>query len=283
MSGPTVNKSTATIPKLEKQMNIKRAFLAAIAVLMMPAYAMAQNTFPTTIEFTNGGQGSATATLTCNSGVPLQQSFQISELDGVAFVVAGMVAASDCEITITNLDGYTILAESNQVNTGSSCLFTDVAVGVGDEVDVCEFIATPNAFTYVVAKVWPADNINEISELATFTWTCFNVENDRLGNNFRTMSDSRTMDGNGSFSVSRYANPAGGSSCRTTESAFDSAVESDQGCASSISFAIGDTTKGCTITNTVFFEGIPTLSQYGMAIMALLMLAVGFVGFRRFV
>jgi hypothetical protein len=33
----------------------------------------------------------------------------------------------------------------------------------------------------------------------------------------------------------------------------------------------------------VFFEGIPTLSQYGMAIMALLMLGVGFVGFRRFV
>ena len=37
------------------------------------------------------------------------------------------------------------------------------------------------------------------------------------------------------------------------------------------------------ITNTVFFEGIPTLNQYGMAIMALLMLGVGFVGFRRFV
>ena len=39
----------------------------------------------------------------------------------------------------------------------------------------------------------------------------------------------------------------------------------------------------CVITAGVFFEGIPTLSQYGMAIMALLMLAVGFVGFRRFV
>jgi hypothetical protein len=38
----------------------------------------------------------------------------------------------------------------------------------------------------------------------------------------------------------------------------------------------------CTVTNTVFFEGIPTLSQWGMAIMALLMLGVGMVGFRRF-
>jgi len=33
----------------------------------------------------------------------------------------------------------------------------------------------------------------------------------------------------------------------------------------------------------VFFEGIPTLNHYGMAILALLMLGVGFVGFRRFV
>jgi len=39
----------------------------------------------------------------------------------------------------------------------------------------------------------------------------------------------------------------------------------------------------CTVVNTVFFEGIPTLSQYGMAILALLMLGMGFVGFRRFV
>jgi len=39
----------------------------------------------------------------------------------------------------------------------------------------------------------------------------------------------------------------------------------------------------CTVTNTsVFFEGIPTFSQFGRAIMALLVLAVGLVGFRRF-
>jgi hypothetical protein len=40
--------------------------------------------------------------------------------------------------------------------------------------------------------------------------------------------------------------------------------------------------SSCTFTNTVFFEGIPTLSQYGLALMALLMLGVGMVGFRRF-
>ncbi len=39
----------------------------------------------------------------------------------------------------------------------------------------------------------------------------------------------------------------------------------------------------CTVTNTfAFFEGIPTFSQFGRAIMALLVLTVGLVGFRRF-
>jgi hypothetical protein len=40
--------------------------------------------------------------------------------------------------------------------------------------------------------------------------------------------------------------------------------------------------NACTITNTRFYEGIPTLSQYGLALLALLMLGVGLVGFRRF-
>ncbi|HET6564240.1 MAG TPA: IPTL-CTERM sorting domain-containing protein, partial [Xanthomonadales bacterium] len=37
----------------------------------------------------------------------------------------------------------------------------------------------------------------------------------------------------------------------------------------------------CEITNTVLFEGIPTLGQYGRAILAILMLGLGWAGFRR--
>ena len=70
--------------------------------------------------------------------------------------------------------------------------------------------------------------------------------------------------------------------CWVNETLFDSAVEGDGGCDGQV-FLPGDSDQSCVITNTVFFEGIPTLSQYGMAIMALLMLGVGFVGFRRFV
>ena len=72
----------------------------------------------------------------------------------------------------------------------------------------------------------------------------------------------------------------GGTACWVDEYVADSTVDVDNDCRN-INVTIGGPDR-CTITNTVFFEGIPTLSQYGMAILALLMLGVGFVSFRRF-
>ena len=97
------------------------------------------------------------------------------------------------------------------------------------------------------------------------------------------------MNGEGEeeFTVSFYPNPnvdpQNPTECSATEVNFySSAVESDQGCAMPIEFVLGQDEEECTIVNTVFFEGIPTLSQWGMAIMALLMLGIGFVSVRRF-
>ena len=70
------------------------------------------------------------------------------------------------------------------------------------------------------------------------------------------------------------------SSCWVDENIVDDAIEVINGCMN-ISVSVGNPAE-CTITNTVFFEGIPTLNQYGLAIMALLMLGIGMVGFRRF-
>ena len=77
-----------------------------------------------------------------------------------------------------------------------------------------------------------------------------------------------------------------GTFCVGAEIVYDSSVEQDTFDCDYEGMVFGIGGEGdteCTITNTVFYEGIPTLSQYGMAIMALLMLGVGFVGFRRFV
>jgi hypothetical protein len=69
--------------------------------------------------------------------------------------------------------------------------------------------------------------------------------------------------------------------CNFGELHDDSVIDSDNGCGEQ-SVAAG-ASVACEIVNTVFFEGIPTLNQYGMAVLALLMLGVGFVGFRRLI
>jgi len=61
---------------------------------------------------------------------------------------------------------------------------------------------------------------------------------------------------------------------------FDNVIESDNGCGN-MRIRAGDDID-CEIVNTVFFEGIPTPKQQGMALLALLMTGVGLVGFPRF-
>jgi hypothetical protein len=72
--------------------------------------------------------------------------------------------------------------------------------------------------------------------------------------------------------------------CRALEVNIDSSeVESDQGCAADTVFEPGgESPKGCTITNSVFFEGIPALGPKGLAILVLLMLGAGAIAARRF-
>jgi hypothetical protein len=75
---------------------------------------------------------------------------------------------------------------------------------------------------------------------------------------------------------------AGDASCTAYETGIDSSeVESVDTCEDAMVVEAAGS-NGCEITNTVFFEGIPTLSQYGLALMALLMLGMGMIGFRRF-
>ncbi len=94
-----------------------------------------------------------------------------------------------------------------------------------------------------------------------------------------------------SFSVWPNWDPTNPTVCNAEERIRDSSVESDHSDCDKIELypGIEDTdaegvTVGarCTIYNTRIYEGIPTLSQYGLAILALLMLGVGMAGFRRF-
>jgi hypothetical protein len=71
------------------------------------------------------------------------------------------------------------------------------------------------------------------------------------------------------------------SGCWVDEVLHDDAVEVDNGCGSlTVSAGVG---AACTITNTVFFESIPTLNGYGRILMILLVLGAGLVAYRRIV
>ena len=264
-------------------MNIKRAFLAATAALMVPGLAMAQlapTTFPTTVTFTNGATGSIDVTVTCNSGNPLTQTASITEASGVEFVVQELDIANPaftCDVTLDGLtEGYT---------TPTVCSF-------GEGIDQtplaasnpCDFEADPEPNIFSVTKAWEGD-VTDVNTVSFHDLTCTNASLTGNGDIGPIVLNDIEVAFEGTIPVAIYPAPDTTAVCTVIEDEgrLDSAVETDQGCADGTSFTIGSGDAGCTITNSVFYEGIPTLSQYGMAIMALLMLGVGFVGFRRFV
>ncbi len=60
-------------------------------------------------------------------------------------------------------------------------------------------------------------------------------------------------------------------------------MEGDDSDCNTVKVLVGqeDTEVECTIYNTRIYEGIPTLSRHGLALVALLMLGVAVLGLRR--
>lgn len=275
-------------------MNIKRAFLAAAAVLLVPSFAMAQTTlrFDTGVDTSNGADVTVHATLTCNTGLGLTEEYDVTTDLNVTPVVTEVILAPDtfCGITFSDLpSGYRVVdiltdGAAFPVNQPPHCRWDGLSLREEGPDLRCTLRLAPEPFTYSVTKEWEVLNDDVIDLTARVRWNCQNVAEGTNGS-FGTFQGNFNFEGPvpATRSVEFFANPEGGSRCSAVENNIDSSIEADNGCQAPIPFAIGDEEKGCTITNTVFYEGIPTLSQYGLAIMALLMLGVGFVGFRRFV
>ena len=224
--------------------------------------------FKVTKTFTNGDTGDVEVTLTCNGGLPLQQSFMISGGGpGVTFTVTNLPdTGADCEVTETGgNEGYTADL--------SACAWTAVTGGLR----TCAIENVPEATTLTVETTIDTDGDITIDDTFTTTLTCDDVSPNSGADDFGTYSATDTS---GELMVDWYAAPGETAECTVTLVPNGSAVE---GATCSFSFELGDEEAGCDVEGTVFFEGIPTLSQYGMAIMVLLMLGVGFVGMRRFV
>jgi len=300
-------------------MNFKRAFMILMALMLLPAMALAQGVIPapgTAIVgvnkvFSDGNDETmVTMTLKCTSGSISPASVTFLPNDGFehGFVVSNIPMGVDnvCTVKEIAVEGY--WSEARCQGDGvpnvdcqpaalpadrlSYCQFDNVQEG---DVARCDIRNNPEPVEVEVTKVWDISNAGAAGDdysLATdITVAC----NAQILNNtgkkgpyfFKRFSLSDASFAGGEATVTVEVIPEYPSSdCFAFESEMDSAVEVTENCGNpevpgmEVSVGNGDS---CTITNTLFFEGIPTLNQYGMAILALLMLGVGFVGFRRFV
>jgi hypothetical protein len=296
-------------------MKINRVFLALMATLLLPVTAMAQ-LIPTpqpgtaviavSVFFDNGDDETpVTLHLQCTSGSispsaavvvnpqfgSYEHAFVISQIpgntDNVCTVTQSAVAGYETAYECGTLGYSSLSGECDGTYSDDACTFDDIQIG---DVGGCLVRNNVEGVEFVVTKVWDVSGAaGDYYDLdAEIKITCDDVVGMEPGykkyGKYRTrfeLEDGDYEDGVATVTVMVYPE-YDGSECWAEEDDVDSAVEVDDSDCQSVDIGVGSGGE-CTITNTLFFEGIPTLNQYGMAIMALLMLGVGFVGFRRFV
>jgi hypothetical protein len=243
--------------------------------------------FLVTKEYSDNNPDEVEVTLTCTSGLPLQQPSDISDGHPVNFILTHVdEAATNCTVTETgHADGYTPFFVAGGDTAGSTggtenCTFPNVAPG---DMNTCEIRNAADDATFTAYKVWEinAEVGDEVNTLVPVTIVCDSLITGSNGiiDDYDFFSATKIL-GDGDSLWVKVNTTTGPAWCSAFESIIQSGVESIDDCDGRLLTA-GDS-DSCTFTNTVFFEGIPTLSQYGLALMALLMLGMGMVGFRRF-
>jgi hypothetical protein len=271
-------------------------------------------TFTVTKTFTdddNGGPYNPTevdVTISCFTGLPLIQTQAIDQKQSVTFVVESFKDGElDCNVS-EDLDApelagytpaYTYDGTPGGTETDEPCHFENVPAGAEY---TCAIENDADPVPVEIEKDWiiegsGGDQVNQYFELTLYcdayieggsevdTHSGYGgcggkpVKNGRPPSPYQSCLE---LQGEGDTTFTPEVYPEWPSShCWVDEEVYDDSAEVENGCDDiNVSHGEGDS---CLITNTVFFEGIPTLSQYGLAIMALLMLGVGLVGFRRFV
>jgi IPTL-CTERM motif len=294
---------------MENEMNFKRVMMILLAAMLLPGMALAQTTTRATFtvykNFTDDNPATASVTLNCFTGLPLTQSQDITDSQEVTFIVESFQSGSlDCSVSEEEVTGYTTDILGDYYYSGN-CEYEDVSNGASYE---CYIDNSPTPVEVTVTKDWEVDGSggNALDPTYSLTLWCDNEIEDGSscdaknggyydscyyagpGTWYKDLTEYGTGDTDDEdYTAHVVPDWEGGTDCWVEEEVWDSSVEvDDSDCVGDAGLDVelaGEGDIECTIVNTVFYEGIPTLSQYGMAIMALLMLGVGFVGFRRFV
>ena len=231
--------------------------------------------------------------ISCNTGLPLEQSLTVLPNEGdfgafeVKFIVEGFADGNlDCEVWEDTPDGYTATYDcqadaSCSTSEGSGpCDFQGVGANDANLCLIQNYVAPVDIKVSRQLLESEESGIGDTSRISLF---CDNViDGDGEGNN-GAMSWSWLFEGKkDSHTAMVYPRFDGTTSCRTEEETISSAVESNSSCAEPITILVGAEIRTCKVISTVFFEGIPTLNQYGLLLFSALMLLTGLVAARRF-
>lgn len=237
-------------------------------------------TFRVTKDFSDDNPGEVNVKLDCNTGLVLDQDKLISEGEYVEFVVTDFDDGElNCTITEDVPAGYSPEYFSNSSSNAVGCEFEAVAFG---SAQTCNIVNTPDPVTLTVNKTWlyPSSTV-DTDERFDLYFTCdAEIEGGYSHGPGDWHFDADGREGNGATSITVHPTWEG-KSCSVSERSYDSSVEADVSGCQGVAIELGSDAS-CEITNTVFYEGIPTLSHYGLAILALSMFGLGMVGFRRY-
>ena len=224
--------------------------------------------------FSDGNPMSVEVDIVCTGGLPLTNAAEISQERGVAFVLEAFTDGQPtCTVSEVVPAGYQAVYGGNGTVSEDGCVFENV---VGGESYVCTIRNESIPVGVEVEAVWDSEvSDNGVPEQAFASMSCTDTA-------FGTSSFAWTISGDYTFTASIFPDYDGGTVCNVVYGSLVSAVEG-MGCDDPISVTQDGGDQSCTITFTSFFEGIPTINQYGLAILAVLMLSIGVVGFRRFV
>jgi len=229
-----------------------------------------------------------TLNIRCNSGLPLENSFTAEPGAGVevTFTVSDFTDGQlDCDVWETTTEDYTATYEC--FSTGScdtsaaQCAFTSVSAG---QENLCVIRNYPKAVDVAVAPEWidPEGQLQG-DEAVDVELQCRNIlDGDGEWIN-RTMRWNWVfLPGDAKAAATVQPLSDGSSECRVLSASDKSAIELSSNCQDWTAVFQDGAPLTCTVSATLFFEGIPTLGRGGMIVASLLLLFTGLVFVRRF-
>jgi hypothetical protein len=243
--------------------------------------------FNVTKTFSDGSPGEVDVQLVCNAGNNLVQNFTLSDGGKVQFQIAGFEPGNmDCDISEVPVDGYEPDYTAGTVDGVAADIYDDDDGCHFDGVEggsfLCDISNDLEPVPLIIRKDFLFEDGDPTDQWAEIEVICQNYRLGPDGPIIREGSQFFTADGDTARVFPIYPNwdePV--TRCRALENITTTGVDSDQGCADWIELTVAGDGGDCTITNTIFYEGIPALDPRGLAMLALLMLGLGGFALRR--